>query len=209
MGIRYYVASVGMAIGAMLSKENSITLPLAIIMVDLLFFAQKEKKWKNFLGWLPFLLTSLLPLYYGGVLTGFFQAFVSGTHKDFLPTDTSARSSSLPRGQYFLSQFSVLCTYLRLLIFPINQKLDYYDYPVAKSLFEFRALISFLFLSSLLGAAIFWIKKNRLLSFCVFWFFITLSVESSIIPIKDIIFEHRMYLPMAGCALFLCARCIS
>ena len=36
------------------------------------------------------------------------------------------------------------------------------------------------------------------MSFGVFWFFITLSVESSIIPIKDVIFEHRMYLPSAG-----------
>jgi tetratricopeptide (TPR) repeat protein len=36
-----------------------------------------------------------------------------------------------------------------------------------------------------------------LFSFGVFWFFIALSVESSIVPLA-FIFEHRMYLPVAG-----------
>jgi tetratricopeptide (TPR) repeat protein len=38
----------------------------------------------------------------------------------------------------------------------------------------------------------------RLISFGILWFFVTLSVESSFIPIADVIFEHRMYLPSAG-----------
>ena len=38
----------------------------------------------------------------------------------------------------------------------------------------------------------------RLSAFGIFWFFITLSVESGIIPIVDVIFEHRIYLPSVG-----------
>ncbi|MBI5194828.1 MAG: tetratricopeptide repeat protein, partial [Nitrospirae bacterium] len=38
----------------------------------------------------------------------------------------------------------------------------------------------------------------RLTAFGLFWFFITLSIESSIIPLKDVIFEHRLYLPSIG-----------
>jgi Flp pilus assembly protein TadD len=38
----------------------------------------------------------------------------------------------------------------------------------------------------------------RLIAFGVFWFFIALSVESSVIPIADVIFEHRLYLPSVG-----------
>jgi tetratricopeptide (TPR) repeat protein len=42
-------------------------------------------------------------------------------------------------------------------------------------------------------------KKYRLISFGIFWFFLTLSVESSIIPIsQDVIYEHRTYLPGFG-----------
>jgi len=39
---------------------------------------------------------------------------------------------------------------------------------------------------------------QRVVSYGIFWFFITLSVESSVIPITDVIFEHRMYLPSVG-----------
>ncbi|MBI4412055.1 MAG: tetratricopeptide repeat protein, partial [Deltaproteobacteria bacterium] len=38
----------------------------------------------------------------------------------------------------------------------------------------------------------------RLVSFGILWFFITLSIESSVIPIRDVIFEHRLYLPSVG-----------
>jgi tetratricopeptide (TPR) repeat protein len=38
----------------------------------------------------------------------------------------------------------------------------------------------------------------RLIAFGIFWFFITLLVESSVIPIVDVIFEHRVYLPSVG-----------
>ena len=42
------------------------------------------------------------------------------------------------------------------------------------------------------------IACQRLIAFGIFWFFITLSVESSVIPIVDVIFEHRLYLPSVG-----------
>jgi tetratricopeptide (TPR) repeat protein len=40
----------------------------------------------------------------------------------------------------------------------------------------------------------------RLISFGILWFFLTLSVESSIIPLEDVIMEHRLYLPGFGAA---------
>ncbi|OGQ42737.1 MAG: hypothetical protein A3A85_09285 [Deltaproteobacteria bacterium RIFCSPLOWO2_01_FULL_42_9] len=40
-----------------------------------------------------------------------------------------------------------------------------------------------------------------LISFGILWFFITLSVESSIIPIRDVINEHRLYLPSVGAVI--------
>jgi Flp pilus assembly protein TadD len=45
----------------------------------------------------------------------------------------------------------------------------------------------------------------RLVAFGILWFFITLSVESSLIPIADVIFEHRVYLPSAGAFIALAA----
>ena len=48
-----------------------------------------------------------------------------------------------------------------------------------------------------------------MISFCVFWFFIHLVIESTMLPL-EMIFEHRLYLPLFGIAvgasylLFLC-----
>ena len=69
---------------------------------------------------------------------------------------------------------------------------------MSKSLFEIDTFICFIFLVSLIIASIFLFRKYRIISFGFFWFFITLSIESSLIPINDVIFEHRTYLPSFG-----------
>ena len=103
---------------------------------------------------------------------------------------------------YLLTQFRVIVTYLRLLLVPINQNLDY-DYPIARSLFRLPVFASLILLLIILGIGFILFRRYRLLSFGIFWFFLTLIPESSIIPIRDVIYEHRLYLPMVGYALFL------
>jgi Tfp pilus assembly protein PilF len=98
-----------------------------------------------------------------------------------------------------------LVTYIRLLFLPVNQNLDY-DYPLSHSLFEPGTFLSYLFLLLIFASAVYLFIRSRktddvyglLASFGILWFFITLSVESSIIPIRDVIFEHRLYLPGVG-----------
>jgi len=117
---------------------------------------------------------------------------------------------SITPKDYLLTQFNVLLTYIRLLFLPINQNLDY-DYPVAHSLFEpftnnlfhLPTVVSLLVLAAIVAFAVYMLPRSRLIAFGIFWFFLTASVESSIIPIRDVIFEHRVYLPSAGFALFL------
>jgi tetratricopeptide (TPR) repeat protein len=54
-------------------------------------------------------------------------------------------------------------------------------------------------LLGILLSAVLLFKKYRLISFGILWFFLTISVESSIIPIsQNVIFEHRTYLPSFG-----------
>jgi len=140
--------------------------------------------------------------------------------------EASQETEEISRGVYLLTQFKVIVTYIRLLFLPINQNLDY-DYPLSHSLFEPQTFFSFLFLSAIFAFAVYLFIRSRrttkspsplwgegkslptkylsgsnahglLISFGIFWFFITLSVESSIIPIRDVIFEHRLYLPSVG-----------
>lgn len=117
----------------------------------------------------------------------------------------STRSyTAVPRVEYLFTQFRAVVTYMRLLFVPSGQNLDY-DYPLYTSFFEPAVFLSFAFLLGIFGFGIYLYYRSRitdhssrLIAFGIFWFFITLSVESSVMPIRDLIAEHRIYLPSVG-----------
>ena len=111
-------------------------------------------------------------------------------------------TETITSSNYFFTQLSVIVKYIQLLILPINQNFDY-DFPISNSLFNSSTLLGGLILISLLSFGIYLYNKNRILSFGILWFFLTLSIESSIIPINDVIFEHRTYLPSFGFVFIL------
>ena len=190
-----YLISLGFCFTAMFIKENTFTLPFTIFIFEIIFFGIKKDEIKKRVFYLaPFFSAMfVVPLIYFGS-----GNFLTGEELGFLPTETNTISPAT----YLLTEFNVLLTYLRLCFIPIKQNLDY-DYQLSYSLLEPRTLISFLFLVGLFLVSLKIFKRHRLISFTIFWFFITLSVESSIIPIRDVIFEHRLYLPMAGISIFL------
>lgn len=185
----FYVFSWFLCLAGMLTKENVVILPCAVLLCELCFFKTSEKfSWKYTL---PFL--ALLPLI----------PIMLFLVKPFTFVDLDKLMVHPWTGfEYALTQLRVLVTYIRLLLVPLNQNLDY-AYPVAKSLWEWPIALSFLFLLFVFIAAFRLFSKYRLISFCIFWFFITLVPESSVIPLEDIIFEHRLYLPFVGFSLFL------
>lgn len=186
-----YVASLIAAVLAMLTKEIAFTLPVIIALWEFSFFSGGIKK--RLLRVSPFLL--MLPLIpFGHMFSGISLVSAAG------------ETAPPPAVDYLLTQFRVIVTYLRLLVLPVGQNFDY-DYPVYHSFAEPAVFLSFIFLAALLAGGILmyflsaWKKGPpllRLAAFGVLWFFITLSVESSIIPIADVIFEHRLYLPSIG-----------
>jgi tetratricopeptide (TPR) repeat protein len=192
----WYVVSLVSAVLAMKTKEMAFTLPAVIMLYEFLFFSGPVKK--RILMLLPLLLTmGILPAHFLGA---------SGSLGDMIG-DVSAATrleTSMTREVYLFTQFTVIVTYLRLLFFPVNQNLDY-DYPLFRSFFTPEVAFSFLLLLLLLGAGVYIVYRGRrspgagrLAAFGVLWFFMTLSVESSVIPIVDVIFEHRVYLPSIG-----------
>ena len=82
---------------------------------------------------------------------------------------------------YLLTQFRVMVTYIRLLFLPFNQNLDY-DYPISKSIFELPVVNQLFIFIAILYFAKRLFSKYRLISFSIFWFFLTLLPESSILP---------------------------
>jgi len=182
--ISMYVLAVIFFILSMWSKENAITYPLVILLVEIYFVRSKENKLNK-----RFIFSYLIVLLF--LVT---YRYLSGG----LPV-VHAETSRL---DYLFTEFKVIITYLRLLFVPYNQQV-FYDYPVSKSLFEIPVFLSVIALLLILSAAVYLFKKNKLISFGIIWFFLTVAAESSFIPVKYFICEYRLYLPMFGYALFL------
>lgn len=192
------------ALAAMRTKEIAATLPVVILLYELYFFGGRARK--RLVVLIPILLTILIVpvgMLHVGKPLGEILSDVS---------EMARETRVISRGDYLLTQFSVVATYLRLLFFPVNQNLDY-DYPLYHSFFTPRVFLSFLLLLFLFALAVYLYLRSRksfnpasrLISFGILWFFITLSVESSFIPISDLIFEHRLYLPSVGAFIALAA----
>lgn len=187
------------AVLAMLTKEIAFTLPVVVALCEALFFRGEGRRRFAAVG--VFALAALMvPL---ALMAGRVQ--VGGDMLGEISRLT-AETDTISRSQYLLTQFRVIVTYLRLLLVPVNQNLDY-DYPLAGSLFSAPVLVSLAVIVTMISAGLYGIFRSQkggrghlvtLASFGILWFFVTLSVESSIIPIRDVIFEHRLYLPSIG-----------
>ena len=190
----FYTGSAVTAAIGMFTKETVFTLPLTIALYEFLFFKLKRNiKWKYFIGIILLLI----------IIPGTIYLTKSIDFNQLRAVQEGPEGAILiSPGQYLFTQFRVLTTYLRLLFFPINQNLDYY-YPVSQSFLEPSTLSSFCFLVLIIAGSIMLYPRHRLLTFSILWFFITLIPESSIIPIRDVIFEHRLYLPMVGFSVFV------
>jgi len=188
----YYNSSLFITALAMFTKETAFTLPFMILLYDLCFL--KKQGWTYWLRTAPFLITlAIIPI---TIMLHARSVNVTVIHRAL------EKGASINTWDYLLTQPKVIATYIRLAFLPINQNLDY-DYPIAKTLFSVPVISSVLFLSTILIAALRIFNKYRLLSFSIFWFFLTLIPESSIVPIRDVIFEHRLYLPLVGYTIFL------
>ncbi|KAB2958287.1 MAG: tetratricopeptide repeat protein, partial [Thermoanaerobaculia bacterium] len=193
----FYLLSLAALAAAMLTKQNAATFPLVLLLYELLFLAGPWRR--RLLTLAPHLATiAIVP----ATLLG------SGASAGGLlgAADAAARAgSALSRFAYLCTQFRVVVTYLRLLVWPAGQSLDHDD-PVARSFWEPRVAISFLVLAALALGAVVLIRRSRRsadpawgwVGFGVLWYFLALAVESSIVPIADVLVEHRLYLPSAG-----------
>ncbi|HOY31096.1 MAG TPA: tetratricopeptide repeat protein [Bacteroidales bacterium] len=199
--IKYLFLSFSLISGvlAVFSKENAFTIPLAVLMFEIFFFQTPRQLFK--INESRKILFVIVPLLFIVIL--FFKFSLGIFNRDFfagifnpIPPDNGNLYTITP-SNYLLTQFSVIVKYIQLLIFPIRQNLDY-DFPVSTRFFELKTFFSFLLLVSLLILGMFLYKKQRIFSFGIFWFFLTLSIESGFIPIADTIYEHRTYLPSFG-----------
>ncbi len=101
---------------------------------------------------------------------------------------------------YLLSQSEVITHYLRLAVWPHGQCF-FGKWPVAHSILD--VLPQGVFILAILAGTVWSLFRIPKLGFVGGWFFSILAPTSSFIPIRDLIFEYRMYLPLASVVVVL------
>ena len=172
---------------AVASKENAGVLPLFILLYEWFFFQDLK----------PIHTNKRLVLIIGGmmVLFGAIAIIYLGENPaDRILKSYKYRDFTLP--QRVMTEFRVVIYYISLFLLSFPNRLNLeHDYPLSLSLADpWTTASSMIAIVFLIGLAVYTAKKNRLLSFCILWFFGNLLIESSVIGI-EIIFEHRTYLP--------------
>lgn len=99
---------------------------------------------------------------------------------------------------YALTQIEVVCHYLRLWIYPVGQCLDY-AWPLASSVTSVlphaAVLVSLAATCFVLAT-----RHHAGWAFLGAWFLLILAPTSSVVPIRDVCVEHRMYAPSMALA---------
>jgi len=191
----FYALFLTGAAAALRTKENTFVLPLAVLLVELFFFSAPARK--RLLFFSPFLI---------GAAAAVGVALASGLSLEGLDAATRV-GTNMSRSDYALTQLRVVASYLRLLVLPVGQNIDH-DVPLSRSVLDPRVLLAAcLHAAPLAGAALALAKGSRgnalwrLVGFGISWFYVALLVESSFLPIVDVMFEHRVYLPSVGFSL--------
>jgi len=195
----FILATVSALLGAF-TKETVFTLPGAIFLVEWVFL--KEPVSANALSE-PRASRKTFWISMAGVCFLFLVVLW------FLPVKFNALFESHARmgitsGKYFLTQLEVIPRYIGLLLVPLRQNFDP-DIRWVSGWFDGPVLVNAIVLFSVLCSAVWAARRFPLVAFGVLWFFLTLSVTSSFIPLKDPMMEHRLYLPSIGFLMALCA----
>lgn len=199
-----YTGSALSALAALLSKENTASLPLAILLAEWTFYPGSAPA-RRLLRLGPFVaLVLVIPLAWWLFGTRYWGGSSLGEQLRYLADLLTRRARPIEQIsplQYFFTQCTVLPRYLRLVILPWGFNVDH-DVPVATGL-SVPVAAGLAFLAALLGFGLYALRRWPLLGFGIVWFFLAQSVESSFFPIQDVMVERRMYLAMPGVAIAL------
>jgi Tfp pilus assembly protein PilF len=159
---------------------------------------------------------SAVPLLLCAPLIPLLVVLTAAAHSGGLDLDASvnivnSRDEPLNHWHYVVTQITVVAHYLRLLIWPTGLNLDP-EWPKYESLWQGPVLLSLSGLVTLLVATGWLFRCHRgdvrfraAFAFTL-WFFVTVSVSSGLVPLPDMMAEHRSYVPSVG--FFVLAACL-
>lgn len=192
----WYAAALPACALGMMSKEVMITAPVLAILYDRVFIAPSWRQLVRQRGILHLALMATWVLLRGPL---------SWAVMPSSPQTTAGFGlQGVTPWEYAATQPGVILHYLRLVFWPHPLCLDY-GWPVART--AAAILVPGALVMALLLVTLWGLWRKPWLGFWGAWFFVILAPTSSIMPIADIAFEHRMYLPLAA-VLVLCVLAV-
>ena len=201
------LASVVTLVLGMLTKECTVTAPVVAVMLD----------WLVMRSSLPKALRSALPLLICLPIIPSLVILTAWAHNGDAVTLGDAinvanfNGRPLSHWHYLLTQFTVVTAYLGRLAWPAGLNLDP-EWPLHASLFTWPVVRSLAVIGAMLGGAAWVFRRFRqdvraacVLAF-VLWYFATIIVSSGLVPLPDMMAEHRSYLPSIG--IFIATACL-
>lgn len=180
------------ALLALLTKQNTATLPMALLLLEAVFFSQDRQR-----------LLMLTSAVLGGLFLFWLLLAYGFQYHPFSLENMQAmtrETTTISRSDYLATQMPVIWTYIRLFFLPVGLHVDYDLVPLT-GFANFSVIAALLAHLLVLGLALFFVRRFPLPAFAVLFYYLAHSVESSVIPIRDVIFEHRTYLPDMGLSL--------
>jgi hypothetical protein len=208
-----FVAAVLCALSAWFSKENTVSLPVMLLLAEAALFDRRNVHklaallptalvavaapilWRLVIGW------NDLP---GADELSAWEKIRQLTMRTFSPAELRTGTGPL---RYFLTQALVVPRYLRLAVLPVGLNVDH-DVPLVHGVTP-AVLGGLLLLGALVALGLVSLRRRPLFAFGLLWIFVALSVESSFLPINDVMMEHRMYLAMPGVGLLAAGALMS
>lgn len=182
MGFLFFLLGAG-------SKETIVTLP---VMAMACLWLKTPKMETNKFVMIGLLILSPVVVYLG------YRTIQMGNP---LILKTDPGSLSIDRGLYFLTQMEALIFhYFLKLLLPFNLNFEP-DVNLVSGIQDPRWMAGFGCIALL--SVILYRQKSRLARFAFLWALITILPTSSLIPLKQIVAEHRAYLPGLGICLAL------
>jgi Flp pilus assembly protein TadD len=191
-------ASVVTVLLGMLTKECVFTAPVVAVLIDRLVLG---REWKPAIRRaLPLLAAMpLIPVLV--LLTAWAQHGQLSLHHAVYVANS--KGEPIAHWHYLITQLTVLCGYLRRLVWPSGLNIDPH-WPLHRSVLDAAVLGSLLVCGLIIGGAA-WLWKQRTddlrmrgVFLFVLWFFVTIAVSSGLVPLPDLMAEHRTYLPSLG-----------
>jgi len=169
------------------SKENVVTFPLSLAIIEILFFQDLTGRNTRRKAAVTFTIAGVVAVAFGIVL------FLKGG----LPSIFNGyENRAFTLRERLMTESRIIIYYLSQIFYPMVHRLSLvHDINISTSLFKpWTTIPSILAIISLLGIGFSQTIKRPIIAFSIFFFFINHIIESTILPL-ELIFEHRNYLP--------------